>query len=186
MKKAVWVLALAVILAGCSAVKSEMDRAMELRTQLLKSQGCTFDAAITADYGDKLYTFSMNCKSDPKGNLEFTVVEPKSIAGISGAISEGTGKLTFDSTVLEFPLLADGLLTPVSAPWVFARTLLSGYLTSAGTEGENLRLSVDDSFRDDALRLDIWLDSENIPIRSEILHGGRKILSLNVTNFAIL
>ena len=42
---------------------------------------------------------------------------------------------------------------------------------------------MDDSYDDDALHLDIWLNSENVPVKAEILFRERKILSLDVQNF---
>ena len=93
------------------------------------------------------------------------------------------GTLTFDNVALHFPLLADNQVTPVSAPWLLVKTLRSGYITSAGGGKEFLRLSIDDSYADDALHLDIWLDNSNTPVKAEILFRERKILSLDVKNF---
>lgn len=176
-------LLLAVTLTGCFGAESELERGMALRTKLLGAEGCSFDAEITADYGDKLYTFSMGCRGDSSGNLEFTVTAPETISGISGKITDAKGKLIFAGTALDFPLLADGLLSPVSAPWILLKTLRGGYITSAAGEGELLRLTVDDSYEDDALHLDIWLDGDNLPVRCEILYDGQRYLSVNVKNF---
>lgn len=155
---------------------------MSLRSGLL-SKSAEFDTVITADYGDKTYTFGANCTADPQGGLTFTVTQPETIAGITGTVSAGGGKLTFGEQALAFPLLADGQVTPVSAPWILMNTLRSGYLTSCGKEGEAIRLSIDDSYQDDALHLDIWLDAQDVPIRGEILWQGRRILSMEVKNF---
>ena len=106
MKKLSVLLIVLLFLGGCSGKQEELERAMTLRAKLLASE-CSFDAKITADYGDKLYVFAMTCQGDSRGNLTFTVTEPESIAGITGNISSGEGKLTFDDTVLQFPLLAD-------------------------------------------------------------------------------
>ena len=104
---------------------------MDFRAKLL-AQAVSFDAEITADYGDKTYTFAMHCESDTKGDMTFTVTAPESIAGISGTISASGGKLTFSDTALAFDLMADDQLSPVSAPWILMKTLRSGYLTSCG------------------------------------------------------
>lgn len=172
-------------LTGCSGAAKEIERGMALRSKLLKATSCTFDAEITADYGDKLYQFSMACQGDAQGNITFTVTAPETIAGITGKIAQSEGRLTFDDAALQFDLMADGQVTPVSAPWILLKTLRSGCLTAAGVEGDLLRLTIDDSYEDDALRLDIWLDAENVPVRGEILYDGRRILSLSVTNFVI-
>lgn len=185
MKKVGALLILLVFLSGCAGASKEIERGMALRSKLLKSSACGFDASVTADYGDKLYSFDMACQGDAQGNMTFTVTAPETIAGITGRITDEGGKLTFDDTALQFDLMADGQLTPVSAPWIFLKTLRSGCLTSAGTEDGLLRLSIDDSYADDALHLDIWLDGVDLPVRAEILYDGRRILSVAVANFTI-
>ena len=184
VKKLSVLLIVLLFLGGCSGKQEELERAMNLRAKLLASE-CSFDAKITADYGDKLYVFAMTCQGDSRGNLTFTVTEPESIAGITGIISQDGGKLTFDDTALAFPLMADDQLTPVSAPWIFLKTLRGGYLTSANTEEELLHLTIDDSYEEDALQLDIWLDGQNHPVQADILYDGRRILTVQVNNFTL-
>lgn len=184
MRKAAWLLLLLMMLSGCTGKEAELERAMDLRTKLLVSS-YTFEAKTTADYGDEVYTFSVSCEGDSKGNLAFEVVEPETIAGITGVITGGEGKLTFDDTALTFPLLADGQVTPVSAPWLLMKTLRSGYLTAAGMEDDLLRLTIDDSYEENALQLDIWLDGEDRPVRADVLYDGRRILAMEVSNFQI-
>ncbi len=186
MKKAAALLLALVLLTACSDTRARIDRAMDLRTKLLAGEGCSFTAAITADYGDELHLFTLACQGDSLGNLSFTVTGPESIAGITGTISEDGGKLTFDDTALHFELLADEQLSPVSAPWILLKTLRSGYLTAAGDEGELLRVTIDDSYDEDALQLDIWLNEENLPVQGDILYDGRRILTLAITDFRIL
>lgn len=185
MKRILAVLLVLVLLPGCADQGSELDRAMALRTKLL-SQAVTFDAFITADYGDTIHTFTLSCRSDTQGNVSFVVTEPLSIRDVSGSINGGTGKLTFDDKAVAFDLLADGQLSPISAPWVMMKALRSGYLTSCGKEGQYLRLTVDDSYADSAMHLDVWLEKDDLPVRAEILWQGRKILSVAVSNFAFV
>lgn len=173
------------LLTGCGKHDEELDRAMALRAKLLTAS-VTFDAEITADYGDEVHTFSVYCEGDNQGNLGFRVTAPETIADISGCCDAGEGKLTFRDTVLAFPLLAEDQLSPVSAPWIFYMTLRGGYLTAAGMEEDLLRLTIDDSYDDDALTVDIWLDATDTPIRAEILYDGRRILTLTIENFQIL
>ena len=184
MKKISALVLVLMLLSGCSGKQKELEQAMTLRAKLLASQ-CCFEAKITADYGDKLYVFTMQCEGDTRGDLSFTVLEPESISGIAGVISKEGGKLTFDDTALAFPLMADDQLTPVSAPWILLKTLRGGYLRSANTEEELLHLTIDDSYEEDALQLDIWLNGDSQPVQADILYDGRRILTLQVSNFTL-
>ena len=185
MKKLVVTVLMMVFLSGCAAGEGNLERAMELRARLLGCTSCTFDTVITADYGDEVHTFSMNCTGDKNGDLQFTVTAPETIAGITGKFQGQKGMLTFDEFALEFPRLTDDQITPVSGPWILLRTLLGGYLTSCGPDGENLRVTINDSYEEDALTLDIWLNAENAPIRGEILYDGRRIVTMDIENFTI-
>ena len=185
MKKLAIAVLMMFLLSGCSVGEGNLERAMELRAKLLGCSSCSFDAAITADYGDELYTFAMNCTGDKLGDMEFTVIAPETITGITGKFEGQKGMLTFDEFALEFPRLTDDQITPVSGPWILLRTLMGGYLTSCGADGENLLVTINDSYEEDALTLDVWLNAENTPIRAEILYDGRRIVTMDIENFTI-
>lgn len=185
MKFACILLPLLVVLTGCFSENSELNQALEFRDALLSANGCSFCAEVTADYGDSLHCFKMNCQADSSGTLSFEVIQPESIAGIKGTISDSGGEINFEDQALYFPLLTDDLLTPASAPWIFLRTLRSGYITSACSEEKYLHLTIDDSYADDALTLDIWI-SEEEPVQADIFHDGRRILSISIENFEFL
>ena len=185
MKKVVALILVAMLfVAGCSSGDDGMERAMALRSRLLASGGYSFDADVSADYGDKVYTFSMSCQVEEDGTVAFAVMAPESIAGITGTLGPQGGQLTFDGTALAFEMLADGRFSPVSAPWILVHTLHSGYLTSCAKVEGGLMLSIDDSFCDDALNLTVYLGSDDLPAVAEISWQGRRILSLRVKNFA--
>ncbi len=180
--KRVLILCLAVLLTGCAASDKALSRAMTMRQQLQNS-GCSFDCTVTADYGSVIHSFTMRCAADQQGTLTFEVQSPESISGITGTIEKNKGKLTFDDKALAFDLLADGQLSPVSAPWVLIHTLRGGYLASCAEIEDGLLLSIDDSYEEDPLRLDIRMDEDGKPKTAEILWQGRRILSMEVENF---
>ncbi len=185
MKRTVAAVLLLLLLCGCGNADADLSRGLALREKLQQS-GCSFTATITADYGEKLYEFVMECESDAAGTVGFTVLRPESIAGVTGKVSAGGGKLSFDDSVLAFELLADGELSPVSAPWLLMKTLRSGYLASCSKCDGNLCLTIDDSYEDDALQLDIILNQDDLPQRVHILWQGRRVLSMHVENFAFV
>lgn len=186
MRRVVAAIVIVLTLFGCGRTDSGMKDAMGLRDTLLKSNGCSFDAVITADYGDDVYTFTMTCNADQDGAITFTVTDPESISGISGTIAEGNGKFTFDEQALLFQLLADDQISPVSAPWFFLRTLRGGYIRACEKKTDGLHMVVDDTYEEDAMQVDIYTDKNRIPIRAEMLYNGRRILSLDIQNFKFL
>jgi len=185
MRRIIAIFLLLTVLTGCKNTDGTKP-AVLLREKLLQSNGCSFLAVVTADYGESIYTFSLDCTADADGNITFTVADPETIKGISGRIDQEGGKLTFDDQVLAFPLLADDQLTPVSVPWLLVRTLRGGYISAGGKDGEHYKVQIDDSYEEDPLQLDIWLDDANLPIHCDFLWNGRRILSAEIKNFAIL
>ena len=169
--------------SGCEMENRPLNQAMIFREELLSSANCSFSAEVTADYGDSINRFSMDCIGDSAGNLSFEVTQPESISGIRGMISAEGGHIEFEDHALYLPLLTDDLLTPASAPWIFLKTLRSGYITSACEEDARLRVTINDSYADDALMLDVWFEQEK-PVRADILHEGKRILALNVDMFS--
>ena len=185
MKKLAALLLICLTLTGCSKTRNMLDEAMTLRADLLGCESSSFDAIITADYGEQIHTFGMHCVGDNDGAVQFTVTAPETLAGITGTISGGEGHLTFDDQAVAFSLLADGQVSPVSGPWILMKTLLGGYLTACNEEEDLLHLVINDSYADDALELEIWLDQERRPIQAEIGYDGRRILTMEIENFQI-
>ena len=171
---------LCLFLSGC---KSTADAALSLRQRVLKAQSVQFEAEITADYGDTLSVFTLDCQGSSQGDVTFRVLSPESIEGITGTVKAGKGALTFDDTALSFPLLADEQLSPISAPWLFLRVLRGGNLLSQGAEGYLTRLTFRDGFREEDLLADVWINGDGDPVRTEFLHRGNKILSIDLRSF---
>ena len=126
MKAAVFMLSVVLLLSGCSNGASDLDRALVFRDRLLEASECRFHAVIVADYGDTVHTFEMDTKTDSQGDLFFDVIYPETISGISGTVRQEGPFITFDDKILAFPMLADGLLAPVAAPWVLMKALKIG------------------------------------------------------------
>ena len=185
MKFGVAVLLVICVLSGCSQKNDPLRQATELRNNILSSSSCNFETIITADYGDVIYSFQMDCNVDEKGNLYFSVKDPETITGITGQISKENAALTFDDKILAFPLLADGQLTPVSAPWIFYSTLKSGYISGCSCNDDGLCLYIDDSYEENPLYLEIYTDSQLQPVHADFFWNQQRVLSADIRNFAI-
>lgn len=185
MKRVLIVFMLFFVLSGCKSTGG-IEPGLLLREQLLQAEVCRFTALITADYTDYMYTFTLECVSDKQGNITFTVVEPASIAGVNGRIDAEGGSFTFDDTILAFPLIADDQLTPISVPWLLIRTLRGGYISAGGQDGEHFKLQMDDSYEEDPLTLEVWLNDDRHPIHCDFLWRNRRILTAEIVDFSIV
>lgn len=183
--KVVAIVCVILLLSGCKGANAPTDKALALRNRILDSNGCSFHAAVTADYGEKIHTFSMDCVTDKEGNLTFTVTEPITIAGITGKITAMGAGITFDDKVLAFQSIVDDQVTPVVAPWLFIKTLRSGYLRDCSDSENGYEITIDDSYAEDALRLNIRIQ-DDLPVAGEIFWKGRRVLTLLVETFTYL
>lgn len=161
-----------------------MEQAIIFRQKLISSEQCSFNCVIYADYGDIIHSFSVNCEFDSQGTMNFQVTEPETISGITGIIRSEGGELTFDGNALAFPLLADGYLSPISAPWVFMKAFRGGYMDSCTQQADGYLLMLSDSYEENPLLLEIITDSDFIPKNVQMIWQGRRILSLDVKDFS--
>lgn len=185
MRRLALTLAMVVLLSGCSFGNQEMEEALKIRGRLVSSP-CSFRCHITADYIETIEQFTLDCSVDSDGALTFSVVEPQTISGVSGKVNWQEGALTFDEAVLAFPLMADDRISPVVSPWLLINTLKQGCITACTREGGGLHLTIDDSYSDDALTLEVWTDGEGNPISGEICWQGRRVVSMSVVEFVYL
>ena len=185
MQRILSIVLITLLLCGCSQQNEQMEQALNLRDSIINSNGCSFDVTITADYQDVYYTFGMSCKSDVIGNISFKVTAPDSISGITGIVTAEDGKLTFDDKVLLFSTLAEGQITPVSAPWLFLKSLKSGYIKGCGNDNGATLLQIDDSYANEAMKQNIYI-VDDAPSFVEIIWSGRRVVTMDVKAFRIL
>ena len=173
---------LLVFLTGCAGPDPAMEAAIDLRTRCL-SGPVSFETEVRADYITSIECFTLDCAFDGAGEMTFSVTEPEEIAGIRGTVRGTEGTMEFDETALAFPLLAEGRLSPLSAPWVLMKAIRSGCIIAAGTEGETFHVTIDDSYADNALSVDLWLEEGRVT-EAEIAWEGRRCVTMTVEDFS--
>ena len=174
---------LLLFLLGCSAQDPAMKAALELRGQCLGAGQVSFRVRISADYIEHIESFTLECTQTDDGTMTFHVLGPEEIEGIRGTVSGAEGTVEFDDTVLAFPLMAQGRLSPLSGPWVLMQAIRSGNILAAGQEGELIRLTIDDSYEENALTVDLWLEDGAV-CQAEIAWEGRRCLTMTVEEFS--
>ncbi len=186
MRKWIALILCAFIFCGCHSQQGDLDGAMSLRQRTLSAQSVSFSCKVSADYSQVVHTFSLSCTYEKEGRLSFEVTAPESISGITGYFDKEGGNLTFDDHVLAFPMLADGQISPVSAPWLFMKTLCYGYIRGVASENSQMCIKIDDSYESDPIEVDIWTDPSYNPLGCEFLWQGRRFLSMEIINFTLM
>ncbi len=172
---------LLLLLTGCTGEDPAMAAALELRSRCLAAP-VSFQAEICADYITTLEEFSLQCTAQTDGVVRFEVLEPEEISGIAGTVAGNEGTITFEETVLAFPLMAEGRLSPVSAPWVLMKALRSGYILAVNQEEALLHITIDDTYNDDALTVEVWAE-DGVVQEAEIAWEGRRQISMTIDGF---
>ena len=170
---------------GCGA-SSDIDPGITLRNKLTDGDGCSFRCTVTADYGDSITEFTMDCVSSGNADMTFTVVQPETVSGITGKISQSGGALTFEDKVMLVQLLADGQLTPLCCPWLMLRTIQGGIIHASGKSGDGSDVIYDDVYASEPFQMYAQLDGSAIPQVCEFVWQGRRIMTVQVEDFQIL
>ena len=174
---------LLVFLVGCSGPDPAMEEALALRSRCLASACVQFQVEIRADYITGYEEFTLDCQTASDGAVSFRVVSPEEIADISGTVRRNEGTVEFDGAVLAYPLMAQGRLSPLSGPWVVMKAIRSGCILAAGQEGELTRVTIDDSYDDNALTVDLWLKDGQV-MEAEVAWEGLRCLTMTFDDFS--
>lgn len=186
------VLTISLLLTACGGGGGNEgeELALKLRGEYLAAGHITGTAAITADYGQRVY----RCEAEFDWNEEECVLRltaPERIAGITARLSKTSGGLLeYDGAVLETgPLTQDGL-TPLEAVPTLLRTLREDYLDSCVLEqreqGAVLRLLCrqPELERGTGIETTLWLDAESgALLRGEISRDGFCVLQCEFSTF---
>lgn len=128
-----------ILLTGCSrggqgAGGSAEELAMNIRTEYLAMTACHASVDITADYGQRVYEYSMDISWQKNGETRLTVTEPENIAGITARIQDGKSYLEYDGASLETGVLSGTGLSPIEVVPAALNYILSGYIGECAFE----------------------------------------------------
>lgn len=175
------------LLSACGSKETDgLQAPMDFRAALLQAGTCTFQAQITADCGETVYEFKVDCTCSADGTASITVLEPQSIAGITARISENGNELVYDGMAVAFDALAGGNAAPVCAPSLAVDAWTNAYIRAAGKEGECLRVTYERGYDEEQLIIDCWFDEKNVPICAEICYNNQTVLKMEIETFSFV
>ena len=185
MKKClVWLLAAALLLAGCG--KKTASQAESLRQRYREMQAAHMEAEITCHLETENRTFTVSCDWTPTG-AGTTVTGPEDLAGLTASVSGEDLTVSYDGAALSAGSLRD--LAPANClPWLL-RAMEEGYLVDAGQETleglDCLRLALDTTAPGgDKVLCAVWLDAEGLfPRYAEFSQNEQVVLTAKLLAF---
>ena len=116
-------LALPALLCACAGKPAKQDLAqpaLDFRQALLEN-GCSFEAEITADFEDYVYSFTLSCEEDSDDSMQMRILAPDTLAGITAQIEGERAKLVFGDTEAAFGTLPGSVFLRWQRPRIWRR-----------------------------------------------------------------
>ena len=187
------VLMMTLLLSACGGTggNGPQEQALTIRGEYLAAKGCGARLNVTADYGQRVYTYTVDVTSTAE-ELVLSVVAPKEVAGVTAHLVGGDSRLEYDAAVLETgPLALDGL-TPLDAVPALLETARSGFMDSCAVEllGEQETLRVayldPDIPAGQGRQTNLWFDAQtHAMLQGEILMDGYRVILCEFEQFAL-
>ena len=189
----VLMMSLCLVLTACGGAggMSEAERlALDIRGELLEMDGCAASLEVTADYGQRVYTYGMELNWRRGGETLLTLTSPENIAGVTARISAGETALEYDGTRVETGPLDGSGMSPVDAVPVLLDYAEGGYIAACGMETVDERevLRVDcrepEAAAGEGRACSLWFDpSTHALLRGELSQDGFTVIQCEFSNF---
>lgn len=187
---------LCLLLSACGGGDAGNDAdqlALDIRAEYLAMAGCTARMDLTADYGERVYAYTLDLSYEKEGETTLTVAAPEEVAGVTVRISGEGASLEYDGVSLETGPLDPGGLSPVSAPSFLLRGAIEGFIAETGLEAARetdcLRMTCRDpeAQAGTGTELILWFDAAGHGlVKGEISVDGARVIDCSFTEFEML
>lgn len=189
------------LLAGCQEKAGTIPGGGELtaeevartvRTEYLAADRCAGTVEVTADYGLRVYEFTLDFTWEREGETVLTLTAPEELAGLTARVAEGKTRLEFDGISLDTGELTGEGLTPMELVPALMQWTQEGFMDQCVYEtlGETPALRV--RFRDPDVQpgagteCAVWFaQTGHALLRAELYWNGELVLSGAFSNFTL-
>ena len=175
---------------GGEGQKSADDTFLRLRRQYLEMTECSGHMDITADYGQRVYTYGVDFSWQKEGETLLTLTAPENVAGTTAHISVGETALEYDGVMMETGPLDSRGLSPIDVLPAFFNYMREGYGAECVLEGEESPRQLHIVFRDpekepgQGIECELWLQEETgALLRGEMSEDGITVIQCEVSGF---
>ena len=178
---------------GAADGEQTADEAARLvRTEYLAAAGCAGTVEVTADYGARVYAFTLDFTWRREGESTLTVTAPEELAGLTARIADGEGRLEFDGVSLGTGDLTGEGLTPMELLPTVMEYVGGGYMAECVFETLEEQDALRVFFRNPEAQAGsgtecvLWFDcGTHALLRCELSWNGAMVLSGAFTEFAL-
>ena len=178
----------ALLLTGCTGGGSSTKRKLEAAQSVYRTMsGCTAQAEITADYGQRVYGYTVDLTVQG-GSGVMTVKEPENLAGTVLTWSDGETKLAFDGTELDTGALSDSGLSPADAMPTILTACQGGEIVDCcmeEQEGGQVLHGTLDLDGDQGGQIQCWFQPDSYGLlRAELSQDGVTVVTMQFSDFS--
>lgn len=178
----------ALLLTGCTGGGSSAKRKLEAAQSVYRTMsGCTAQAEITADYGQRVYGYTVDL-TVKDGSGVMTVKEPENLAGTVLTWSDGETKLAFDGTELDTGALSDSGLSPADAMPTILTACQGGEIVDCcmeEQEGGQVLHGTLDLDGDQGGQIQCWFQPDSYGLlRAELSQDGVTVVTMQFSDFS--
>lgn len=189
------VLMITLLLSACAGGEGTMtadETALQIRTEYLAAPSCSGTAVVTADYGMRVYDFTLDFRWMRNGETVMTVTEPQELAGLTAVIGKGESRLEFQGVSLGTGDLTGEGFTPLEHIPAVMAYMEEGYMAECVFETVGERETLRILFRDPENRpqqgteCSLWFDKTTHKLlRAELGQDGYSVLHGGFVNFTL-
>ena len=188
VQKMTLALAFGVLLTACGGnTPSAEAKVQEMRAIYQSMEGISAAAEITADYGERLYTYSVSVEGNSSAGT-MAVQEPENIAGTVLQWSEEKTSLNYENVTLETGAISDSGLSPADAFPAILAACRGGSIKECCLEEEETVLYAElENPEEETCTVTCWFDAETYALhRAELAESGVRVITLDFADFTII
>lgn len=166
------------------------EAARQIRTEYLAAVCSGGTAAVTADYGLRVYEFTLDFVWQREGETVLTITSPEELAGLTARIGAGESYLEYDTISLGTGDLTGEGLTPLELIPTVMGYVLEGYMAECVFEDLDDTAALRVTYRDpetgagEGVECTQWFDAATHGLlRAELSYDGLLVLKGAFTNF---
>lgn len=182
-------------LTACGGSKGENEAEETLarvRNRYLELTTCSGHGELTADYGQRVYTYGIDFSWQKEGETLLVLTAPENVAGASAHIAAGETALEFDGVMLETgPLNGEGL-APIDAIPALLSYAREGFVAECvmeeaeGTKLFHMICRDPEAQPGEGTEAELWFQAETLELlRGEISSQGETVIQCGISGFSM-